>query len=63
VPGKKAAKENLDFVPIKMKKIVFKSGEVEHKLEVEMPDCVGEEDDAEVEPEEADTVSFGLQLS
>ena len=45
VPGKKPAVENKDFTPIKMKKIIFKSGEVQHKLEIEMPDCVGEEDD------------------
>ena len=62
VPGKKPAVENKDFTPIKMKKIIFKSGEVQHKLEIEMPDCVGEEDD-NVEPEEADTVSFAIQLS
>lgn len=61
VPGKKAAKEGSDFVPIKAKKIVFKSGEVDHKIEIEMPDCVGEDDNCE--PEEADTVSFAIQLS
>jgi hypothetical protein len=42
LPGKAAAKEGTDFVAFKMKKITFKSGEVDHKLEIEMPDCVGE---------------------
>lgn len=62
VPGKKAAKEGTDFIPIKSKRVEFKAGEVEHKLEIEMPDCEGDEDD-NVEPEEADTVSFAIQLS
>ena len=61
VPGKKAAVEHKDFVPIKMKKIEFGPNEVEYRLEIEMPDC--EEDGEDVELEEADTVSFGLQLS
>ena len=63
VPGKKAAVSGKDFVPIQMKRIVFKSGEVEHRLEIEMPDCVGEDEGDIVDPEEADTVSFALQLS
>ena len=63
VPGKKAAVENKDFVPIKMKQVVFKAGEVEHVVEIEMPDCVGEETgDAETN-EDIDTVSFALHLS
>ena len=45
-----------------MHKVIFKGGEVEHKLEVEMPDCVGEGDDIDnpSPEEEADTVSFAL---
>lgn len=39
VPGKKAAVKGKDFVPIEMKTIVFKSGEVEQRLEIIMPDC------------------------
>ena len=65
VPGKKAAIENKDFVPIKMKRVVFKSGEMDYRLEIEMPDCKGEEalDGEGVEPDEIDTVSFAIQLS
>jgi hypothetical protein len=63
IPGKKAAVEHKDFVPIKMMKIEFGPNEVEHRIEIEMPDCEEDAEGEDVEPEEADTVSFGLQLS
>ena len=62
LPGKKAAVEGKDFVPIKNKKIVFKNGEVDYRLDIEMPDCVGEHDE-HAQIDEVDTVSFALQLS
>jgi len=61
VPGNKAAVENVDFEPIKMQKIEFKANEVEQKIEIMMPDCEG--DGENVDPEEADVVSFALKLS
>lgn len=63
VPGKKGAEENKDFVPIKMQTITFKSGEVEQRIEIEMPDCVGEATGDGETAEDIDTVSFALQLS
>lgn len=58
MPGKKPAVENVDFEAIKMRKIVFNPNEVSYKLEVVMPDCEGDLDN--VDPDEADTVSFAL---
>ena len=63
VPGKKAAVEGKDFVPIRMKEVVFKGGEVEHRLEIEMPDCVGEQTGDGEDNADVDTVSFAVQLS
>ena len=59
VPGKRAAKEGKDFIPIKDKTITFNPGEVTYKLEVHMPDIV----EVEGELEDIDTVSFALQIS
>ena len=44
-------------MPIRQKEVVFRAGQVEYNLEIEMPDCteVTVEDDDEEEP---DTVSF-----
>jgi len=39
--------------------VVFKSGEVQHRIEIGMPDCVGEADE-NVDAEEQDVVSFSL---
>ena len=58
VPGKKAAVKGKDFVPLDMKEIVFKAGEVESRLEIHMPDCGGTEENEN--DEEADTVSFAI---
>lgn len=65
VPGKKAAVEHKDFVPIKEMKVVFKAGEVDQRIEIEMPFCEEEkdEDGQDLDPEEGDTVSFKLILS
>ena len=55
VPGKEAAVENKDFIPIKDQRIVFKAGEVEQTLRIEMPDCeevnVNGVDGEDIEPE------------
>ena len=59
VPGKRAAKEGRDFIPIKDKTVTFKTGEVTYRFEVNMPDTT--EDEGEVE--EIDTVSFALQIT
>lgn len=61
MPGKKAAVENVDFIPLKMKKITFGPGEVEMRIEIEMPDCEG--DGEHVDPDEADTISFAIELT
>ena len=58
VPGKKAAVKGKDFVPIEMKQVVFKSGEVEQRLEIIMPDC--EVDQTRDEEGESDTVLFAV---
>lgn len=65
VPGKKAAVEHKDFVPIKEMEVVFKAGEVDQRIEIEMPFCEEEkdEDGQDLDPEEGDTVSFKLVLS
>lgn len=42
VPGKKAAIEGRDFVPIRMQEVIFKAGEVEARVEITMPDCDGD---------------------
>ena len=57
VPGKVAAVEGKDFVPIRQKEVTFRAGQVEFNLEIEMPDCT-EVEVAEGESEEPDTVSF-----
>ena len=59
VPGKKAAIADRDFVPISMKEIIFKSGEVEQRVEINMPDCDGDLTNTN-EDDEADVVSFAL---
>ena len=41
VPGKEAAKEGTDFIPIKDYQIVFGPGIVEQQITIEMPDCEG----------------------
>ena len=61
LPGKKAATEQVDYIPLKMKKITFNANEVEQVLEIEMPECEG--DSENMDPADADTVSFALQLS
>jgi hypothetical protein len=62
VPGKKAAVEGKDFVPLHMQEVVFKAGEVNQILEIVMPDCQKHERPSEnIEgEEEADTVSFAV---
>lgn len=64
LPGKRAGVEHVDFTPLKDKLIEFRAGEVEYRLEIEMPEC---EDKPEVndgeEEEEVDTVSFAVELS
>jgi len=48
-------------VPLRMQQVTFKAGEVEQRLEIEMPDCVGEETKENLEEgEELDTVSFSI---
>ena len=60
IPGKQAAKEGVDFMPIVDRKIIFKSNEMDMWVEIEMPMCEAPED---IDPEELDTVSFALELS
>lgn len=65
VPGNKVAVEHKDFVPIKEMEVVFKAGEVDQLIEIEMPDCEEQkdEDGEDLDSEEGDTVSFKLHIS